>query len=230
MKVGNRTDEAVQVPDSANLANERTQPSNCQSPPWNLVGEGIILVYKFTRQWVEENAFLDPSQTGQFKGGLGYVMLVNYQQSPVGPYKELLTIPGKFRPHGRQSITRIFVDSQDSTDNGRYNWGIPKSTQPMTWRTRGKLDAITVGDEKDPIFYSEIERVGIRFPITTKLLPIRLYQQLSGHEFLVNPTGSGWASFARVKELKIQADQFPDVSRIRHLACFKVDPFRMCFP
>ena len=71
-------------------------PSEYYPPPWRLTGEGIILIYRFPRAWVERLECLTDQQRGNFAGGLGYVMMVNYHQSPVGPYKELLLIPASF--------------------------------------------------------------------------------------------------------------------------------------
>lgn len=61
---------------------------------------------------------------------------------PVGPYDELIYVPGLFSRRPRQplrtgrtaaepieyfpSITRIYVSTDESVYNGRKNWGIPK--------------------------------------------------------------------------------------------------------
>lgn len=198
--------------------------------PWNLKGEGIIMVFNFKKDWVENSAFLSKEQKGNFKGGLGYVMLVNYHDSPVGPYKELLIIPGTFNPHKRQSITRIFVDSVASTDNGRYNWGIPKETVPMIWRSEKGVDTIGIGSEDDPILFCRLKTYGIPFPATTKLVPIKLHQELGGKIFLTDPQGSGWGKLAKIETLKVDSDWFPDISGQKPLLCFKVNSFHMHFP
>jgi hypothetical protein len=57
------------------------------------------------------------------------VMFVDYADSPAGPYRELLYMPGRLTlPGGRKawSVTRIYVSTWDSVVNGRRNWGIPK--------------------------------------------------------------------------------------------------------
>lgn len=116
-------------------------------PPWNLKGTGIILIYKFSKDWVEKHGMLPSFLKDNFKGGLGYLMLVNYTESPVGPYKELLLIPGKFAPKNKQSISKIYVSSEASTINGRANWGIPKDTLPFTWDTLGGVEKIQMHSE-----------------------------------------------------------------------------------
>ncbi|KAH7096498.1 hypothetical protein BKA62DRAFT_719486 [Auriculariales sp. MPI-PUGE-AT-0066] len=68
-------------------------------------------------------------QEGRFVGGLGMVWVVRYTESPVGPYDELIYIPGDFVcPDGTTSprITTIYVSSPESVWNGRRNWNIPK--------------------------------------------------------------------------------------------------------
>jgi hypothetical protein len=206
------------------------RPVNHFPPPWKLKGEGIIMVFRFKKDWVEENGFLGEYQKGNFKGGLGFVMLVNYSESPVGPYKELLFIPGKFQTKNLQSITRIFVDSDLSTENGRFNWGIPKETVPIIWRKEGKTETIGVGSEEEPVLFFKISSGGIPFPATTKIIPINLYQELEGKEFHTHPKGSGWAKLAKIESLKVNKDHFPDIGKVKPLFCFKVNPFTMHFP
>ncbi|KAK4048032.1 hypothetical protein OIV83_005066 [Microbotryomycetes sp. JL201] len=93
--------------------------------------------------------------SARFHGGTGAMMLVRYNESPVGqsdlitallpaegvatktqgsgPYDELLLVPGYFSfiAQGGETvyhhvITRIYVSTPDSIKNGRFNWGIPK--------------------------------------------------------------------------------------------------------
>jgi hypothetical protein len=116
-----------------------------QAPaPWKLQGEGTILIYKFSRNWIETHGNLPEHLKGKFQGGLGFVMLLNYQTSPVGPYKELLFIPGTFAPYGKQAITKIYVSTEVCSQNGHSNWGIPKETIPISLEKSGRSDFIDV--------------------------------------------------------------------------------------
>jgi hypothetical protein len=205
-------------------------PDTPAKAPWRLKGQGIIIVYRFSADWVSEHAHLQDFQKGQFCGGWGYVMLVDYQSSPVGPYRELLIIPGKFDPHRRQSISRIYVDSQASTQNGRYNWGIPKETLPIRWTTAANSDSFLVAEQSDPVFSCRIRSGGMAFPVTTRLLPIRLHQELCGKTFRTNPRGNGWGKLARIEHLQLNPELFPDIRKAKPWACIKVSPFTMHFP
>lgn len=202
-----------------------------QAPaPWKLKGEGIIVIYKFSKEWVETHGNLPEHLKGKFKGGLGYLMLVNYQTSPVGPYKELLFIPGKFAPFGKQTITKIYVSSEVSTQNGHVNWGIPKETLPFSWEKKGGKELIQVKDGEKNIFSCEITPGIIPFPISTSLLPIDLHQLWDGVDFFTRPFGYGWGKRASIKNLQIDSTYFPDLSSQKPLFAVKIEPFRISFP
>jgi len=202
-----------------------------QAPaPWKLQGEGIILTYKFSRNWVETHGDLPEHLKGKFTGGLGFLMLVNYQNSPVGPYKELLFIPGKFSPYGKQTITKIYVSSEVSTQNGHANWGIPKETLPITWEKSGGKELIQIKDGEKIAFSCEVTTGKIPFPISTSLLPIDLHQLWDGVDFFTRPYGHGWGKRANIKNLQINSDYFPDLSSQKPLFAVKIAPFRIKFP
>jgi hypothetical protein len=205
-------------------------PENHQDAPWKLRGEGYILVYNFDKDWVMQHGFLTEEQRNSFKGGFGFVMLVDYRSSPIGPYHELLFIPGKFEGANRYSITKIYVDTNASKTNGRFNWGIPKETQPFIWQKNGKTSTIGVGDDADPVLFCKMSHKGISFPVTTKILPIKLSQVLDGSTFLTDPSGYGWANIATIDTIKVNAAYFPDISKQKVLFAFKVAPFTMNFP
>lgn len=76
--------------------------------------------------------FADAKLAGEFRGGLGMIMVVRYLDTPTGPYDELLIIPGAFSVPGKPAkttlkrISRIYVSQRDTCYNGRLNWNIPK--------------------------------------------------------------------------------------------------------
>ncbi|KAI0372713.1 hypothetical protein BV20DRAFT_1042476 [Pilatotrama ljubarskyi] len=64
-----------------------------------------------------------------FCGGRGFITLIRYTESPIGPFDELAIAPGEFaNPYDRQShrITRAYASSLKAVVNGRHNWGIPR--------------------------------------------------------------------------------------------------------
>ncbi|KDQ57432.1 hypothetical protein JAAARDRAFT_193764 [Jaapia argillacea MUCL 33604] len=79
------------------------------------------------------------TKDGAFQGGMGTIMIVRYTEGPVGPYDELMIVPGEFKnPPGAKAkqslrITRIYVSSLASVVNGRRNWNIPKHLAQFIW-------------------------------------------------------------------------------------------------
>ncbi|WP_086542459.1 acetoacetate decarboxylase family protein [Algoriphagus antarcticus] len=202
-----------------------------QAPaPWKLQGEGIILIYKFSRNWVETYGNLPEHLKGKFIGGLGYLMFLNYQSSPIGPYKELLVIPGKFAPYGKQTITKIYVSSEVSAQNGHVNWGIPKETLPISWDKSGGTELIQVKDGENTAFSCEVSTGKIPFPLSTSFLPIDLHQLWDGVDFFTRPSGHGWGKFAKIKNLQIDSSYFPDLSSQKPLFGAKINSFQINFP
>lgn len=209
------------------------EPTNTFPPvpaPWTLQGEGIVLLFHFKKDWVAQAGNLPAYLQGKFKGGFGYVMLVDYHESPVGPYKELLFIPGKFGEEKLQSITTIYVDSEASTANGRANWAIPKQTSDFNWQKEKGLDRLEVSLHGKKVFQASIRSCGIPFPMSTALLPIRLRQELAGQVLFTQPEGKGWGKLARIQDLEVDPQLFPDIRGIKPLLALKVSPFTLTFP
>ncbi|WP_297335803.1 acetoacetate decarboxylase family protein [Algoriphagus sp.] len=199
-------------------------------PPWNLKGQGIIFAYKISHSWIKECALIPDYLRKEFRGGLGFLMLINYQQSPVGPYRELLFIPGKFGKSRKHSIISIFVNTLASTQNGRTNWGIPKSKAEIDWvENNGKL-LITVKKLNHIIFSCEVNSGGIPLPATTSFLPIDLHQRWNGVQFFVKPTGSGWGKLATLSIKELDPEYFPDLRPFRPFFGINVNPISIHFP
>ncbi|CAO2657943.1 Nn.00g072030.m01.CDS01 [Neocucurbitaria sp. VM-36] len=122
-----------------------TEPSQHPVPrskaPWTVKAETYFLFLSLREL---PKGVYDPLEEawgdeglGEFKGGLGTIMIVRYSHTPVGPYDELLLIPGTFTvprpsngppklPKKALRIARIYVSQRTATYNGRLNWNIPK--------------------------------------------------------------------------------------------------------
>lgn len=198
--------------------------------PWILKGEGIILLFKFSKDWVKNSHHISDDLKERFRGGFGYVMMVDYQDSPVGPYRELLIIPGKFRKNKKHVITRIVVDSEVSTINGRANWGIPKETFPIEWVKEKGKDKITIRMGEKTVFSAEVTFGGISFPVSTSLLPFSLCQKRNNVKYYTEPSGSGWGKLAKLQKLDLDPEFFPDFRSVKPLLAVKINPLEMEFP
>lgn len=210
------------------------QPTTIVPPPWFLTGDGIVLLYHFPEWFNREHGFLAGYQKEGYKGWIGAVMLVNYTASNVGPYQELLYIPGLFDLGGRLtfSISRIFVSRYNSLLNGRENWGIPKELADfyLTEREDGSRGVEVLKDNKS-IFEALIQQGGPRIPVSSRLLPeLRLTQMLRSRLLQTSLTVSGHVQLASLRYISADPAFFPPVNQLNPLAVLTVKDFKMKFP
>lgn len=75
---------------------------------------------------IHPSALAPINDSPQWKGGLTNAVFVRYEESPVGPYDELMISPDGFaNPYEKATtgrITNIYVSSRESVWNGRKNW------------------------------------------------------------------------------------------------------------
>lgn len=114
-------------------------------PPWTLKGTlYIFMMYTTGKEAANLSSDLEflysrleaesPFSKGELKGGLGMAQLIRYSESPVGPYDELVLVPGYFEyemeikdKNGKTKLekrknlrcTRVFVSQQQTCWNGR---------------------------------------------------------------------------------------------------------------
>jgi hypothetical protein len=202
--------------------------------PWHLRGSGYIFLLKCDRQTNLEDANIPTALRDGFLGGLSLVMLVDYTSSPVGPYNELLYIPGRFKfANGRcdRSITRIYVDSEPSLVGGRENWGIPKDLAHFTFH-EGRTDITVKVGEVDAARFA-VKPFGPSLPFSTGLLPIglrTLSQLWEGKVFNFALSGKGRTRLASFAPEHFAPHLFPDLKKRRVLTGVYVEGFDLQFP
>lgn len=225
------SDESILLTPDAALPTVPLAPA-----PWSLTGSGYILLMKLPPAVLDDPRHTPTALRGQRRGGLSMVMLVDYERSAVGPYRELLYIPGTFAFGARtlQSITRIYVSSMESVVNGRINWGIPKDRCDFDFQYgsdgRDRCEASLNGK---PFATFAFRTGGWTLPFSTAIVPnalIRLAQIHGGRQFVYVPSASGRIRFAKVTDWSFDAAWFPDLAQGRVLACVKVPRFTMGFP
>lgn len=205
--------------------------------PWQLKGSGYVLALWMPRDVLDHGSFIPPQTPRVGRGRLAIAMFVDYQSSDVGPYHELLYIPGKLRfakDDARMSITRIFVSSEASVVNGRLNWGIPKDRCDFAVTSSGPRDRIALRSDDGRDFAKlELEAFGPRLPAPMSWTP-RSWRTLSqvrdARRFTYVPDANGHFRFARVREWRFDSQTFPDLARGRILAALKITDFSMRFP
>ena len=201
--------------------------------PWTLSGKGHILLYKFSKTFAEEKTNLPEFLEGHFAGGFGTLMLVDYSTSDAGPYGELLLIPGKFKHKGKRlnTISKIYVSTMTSVENGRKNWGIPKELADFSFQsTDPDTEKVSIFSGVNTIAQFTLKSGKLSFPVNTKLLPFPLVQYHEGKYYYTTFQGGGTGKLARLKDVHINPQLFPDVSGFKPLIAIKVEPFKITFP
>lgn len=206
--------------------------------PWRLQGRGYIAMLRFDDGGVQQDRFLPPSLQGRRAASpYAWLMFVDYAQSDVGPYQELLFIPGRFPfEDGRKhlSISRIFVSSQASVINGRRNWGIPKELAEFEVRYGAEgLDRVKVARGGRVFAELEFKSYPLPLPFPGGLVPAGLRtlgQHRDGRSYIYAPSASGIVRPASLRRAWSDAAEFPDLARAKPVLAVAVSRFQMQFP
>lgn len=204
--------------------------------PWRLDGDAYVVALKMPAEVLDEQCFVPESLKGSFLGTSCRMIYVDYKDSPVGPYKELLFNPPKFRFGKRlcRTISKIFVSTRESVVNGQENWGIPKTLAEFETRTLGNgWEHITVSTEGE--VFAELTFSAVRFgmPYSDRWLPGRfrtMAQTHQGRSYIYAPVTSTTMKMGRLRGSKIDSRLFPDISKGNISLCVRLEDFRMWIP
>ncbi len=205
--------------------------------PWNLTGSGYVVALRMPQQVLDCECFVPDSLRPSRRGKIAYLMFVDYTSSDVGPYHELLFIPGSFDFSGKRylSISKIYVSSEASVVNGQRNWGIPKAVCEfdVQYGADGGIDRVRALLDGQVFADLSFKAFGPRLPIHTAITPAGLHtlgQHWQGQEYIYTPSARGHTRFARLLSASVDARHFPDIARGKPLAAFRITDFRMRFP
>jgi hypothetical protein len=200
--------------------------------PWTLTGNGLAMLYRFPREFVLDNGFVPPDLRDSFVGGIGSVMLVDYHASNVGPYRELLFIPGQFQIGSKRyyAITKIYVSTLISVDNGRANWAIPKELADFDIQNDGQT--FTVAQDGKSFLDLRIQSRRFSLPVNTAWSPIKLSlgQLQNDSLYVTTPTARGRIQFVLIQDVRVNPTLFPDIGQFPPLVAVRVRDFTMTFP
>ena len=211
------------------------QPSRIAPAPWFLTGNGFVLLYHLPAAFNHQFGFMADYQKAGYKGGIGAVMLVDYKSSDVGPYYELLYIPGLFYIGGKLtfSISKIYVSSYDSLWNARENWAIPKELAQFKVTTLPDGSHRFQASQQDHQFLEvALKPKGWQIPFTSKLLPLsRITQQNHLGDLLLTPiTLKGQVRFCSSEVKFSEPDFFPPIHQLKPIVTLTIQDFSMIFP
>lgn len=204
--------------------------------PWRLTGDAYVVALKMPDKVLDEQSFVPESLKGRRLGSHSRMIYVDYKNSPVGPYRELLFDPGRFLFEKRpcRTISRIFVSTPESVVNGLENWGIPKRIAEFETQTLANgWEHITVSAEGAA--FAELTFSTVRFgvPFSDRWLPATFRvtaQHYREQCYIYAPITRAKMKMGRLRESKIDPRMFPDISRGRFALCVRLENFRMRIP
>jgi hypothetical protein len=206
-------------------------------PPWRLRGSGYVFLFTFAPWFLRSGGFLPPELGEGFEGQLGALVLAEYRQSPVGPYRELLFLAGRnrrWRNH-RFSITRAYVSTAASAVNARESWAIPKQTAEfeVIKGRDGAERVIVLRDGLAEVDLTVAPAKGFALPVLSRLAPPSwrtIVQFRDGKTYETRVSAWGMLRPAKLLDFRTMPTAFPDVNEGELVAGFKVANLRLSMP
>jgi hypothetical protein len=195
--------------------------------PWDLTGSGTIIPRWFARGAAAASRL----GTGDPCAGLGALMLVRYDRSPVGPYDELLFLAPPVLLAGRRyhTIPTIYVSTEASARSGARNWALPKQVAEFSRTPEpGGAERVEVRTGGVVVFRARVAPRGPHLlPLSSRVLPMPLAQRRGGELVVTRFTSRGWAALAWVTGLETSLLPQPAGGRVAALHLSRV---RLTFP
>ncbi|MCQ2188948.1 MAG: hypothetical protein MJZ00_03395 [Paludibacteraceae bacterium] len=190
-------------------------------------GNGYIFAYYFDEEFIGKDCFLSKDQKKNFKGGFGAVILANYKDSPVGPYQELLFIPGKFLLEGNESyvVTKAYCSSAKAMEDQVF---CKKELADFkTEKIDDKTETISVTRDGKPIFRVEVQEWGFNIPMSSDMVKFPLASVVDGKVINWDYKGNGDANFAKIEAIGVRPAKFPDVALFTPLVGIHFEKFSL---
>ena len=206
-------------------------------PPWTLRGDGYMLFFRLPEKLAREGSFAPKALQDRQVGRLSIVIVVDYQESNVGPYQEIFIAPGAYRFSDGQkymSVTKIYVSSWASVLSGRANWGIPKEhAQFEIRREKPGLETYVASSGGKPFAEISMRSYSPGLPARSWMLPPSLFryaQVLDGKAYGFKFRLAGTARLARVVGARFDSRKFPDLTQGRFLGGLRMSGLTMNMP
>ena len=126
--------------------------------------------------------------------GPAVVVAARYQESPVGPYSEMIVAePARLGLRPGLCVTTIVVDVPAARVGGRLNWGFPKELGTLVWDRDG--------DERELRWVDRgmVVRGRRSGPVVPLYIPFRNVQRRGDGPVVVPASVRGRGHFARVE-------------------------------
>lgn len=162
--------------------------------PWLLGGESLLALAS------AKQPLADVPEGLRRVPGPCSITAARYDDSPVGPYRELAVgQPAHLGARLGLCITTMVVTSVDSRLGGRLNWGFPKEMGTLVWLDEGE-DRVLRWEERSIVLRAS--PVGPPLPV---LLPMRALQRRADGLVSIRGHARGRGRIAHV-EVEVPAD------------------------
>lgn len=211
-------------------------PESVPAPPWELSGHGWVIMFRGEDLVRNQPGLVPAALRARYRAGFGAAVLVRYEDSPVGPYDELMLVPGQFafgEAH-HPSITTSYVSTRASALHGQRNWGIPKQLAEFeVTRPAKRAERFVVRWGGQQVIDVSLRRGWWRVPVSSSLVPEAfrtLAHAWDGRILLTDVAAKGWVCRAELEHIECEAELFPDVAPLELAGVVAVPTFHMTFP
>jgi hypothetical protein len=204
-------------------------------PPWILRGDAFLAVTASPAELNLADGGIASELRGIYNNLFNAVVIADYRESPIGPFRELLYIPGRFRfglDDERMSITRGYANTEVARLNRRAYWGVRSRLATISRTTGGdNSDVFAIGER--PFARFGFETFGPDIALNGHTIPeaFRAFAQLEGDRRLLYTLAiTGTMRAARFEPQMLDASMFPDMAKREFLLGLKISNFLAEFP
>jgi hypothetical protein len=208
-------------------------PDLKQYPPWQCHGEAYILNYWVNPQFLQQaKAFnLQASRAGHML----HVILLHYQDTPIGAYDALFIVDHPIQQNPRySSIVKIFVSNQQSVLHGQTFWGLPKEIAKFTWtRTNTAMYCEIQVEQQSMMIQLNHSKNNASFYINSHQLPdsiVNIQQHWQGQRYVFKPQFRGKLRKLKSVQWHNNAELFPNFNQARYIDSFYMPEVHLLLP
>ncbi len=181
------------------------------APPWHVRGRATLEIAQYPLESVRPYVPADIDIVQTWPGyTVGAVAFIAYDDTPVGPYNEVVIAPALVRHRDDFSlwVAAIDVDSESSRRNGRFNWGLPKKIRQFeyAWQPHGAQLKVKTADSAALIeaSYSESPLSDIDLPewlesVETTLKNLTVPLNTAGYTLITRKGSSFYRTATRLE-------------------------------
>lgn len=206
-------------------------------PPWVLSGNAHLFAYRFPPGYLKSCGFAPEGFPAGFGDDVGALIYADYEESPVGPYRELALVAGWGEAAGRRALTvpKMYVSSAASAALGRSHWGLPKQEAEfqVLESPEGLKRVVVLRGGVAEVDLTMAPAGRLPLPAPAFLLPPAfrtLVQRGETGLLSTRLSGSGVVRRARLLDFRSVPYLFPSVLPGRQLAGFEALSFRLRVP